>query len=166
MKTLRILSIFCIISGFTFNNSNAQVIHVRTDGSATLTFPFSWFCFNAALPGEMSIDSRWLYGPNFDKSDSWPVGPPVECADFKVHNEEEYTEKGTDGKEYSVHLQWIERRNVNNNNITYNMSNSSQIRCEGKLIGEVHWGWHITLPANCEPGDFSVVTDHLQINCF
>jgi hypothetical protein len=164
MKTLKILFALCIVFCYVTNVVNAQVIHVRSDGSG-IDVSFTVPCINEVLYGEMSFDSRWLYGPNFD--DSWqPVGPGAKYADFKVHNKEEYTLEGTDGKEYALHLQWIERRNVNNKNITYNMSTSWQIRCEGKVIGVLHWDWHVTLPANCEPGDFSAITDHYQLNCF
>jgi hypothetical protein len=113
----------------------------------------------------LSFDSHWIYGPNFDDSGQ-PVGPNVGCADFNVHNKEEWTAYGTDNKEYTVNLHWIERRNVNKKNTTYNMSSSWQFRCDGKVIAVLTWGWHVTLPANCEPPDFSAVTDHYQLNCF
>jgi len=165
MKTLKILFGLCIVFCYVPNVVNAQVIHDRSDGSGIEVTNYHLPCVDDVLNGVMSIDSRWLYGPNFD--DSWqPVGPGAKFADFKVHNKEEYTLFGKNGTEYTLHLQWIERRNVNNKNIAYNMSTCFQIRCEGKLIGVLNWTWHVTLPANCEPGDFSVVTDHFQLNCF
>ena len=67
----------------------------------------------------------------------------------------EATYFGTDGKKYTSQGTWNERLNWNDwnankdkQNILYRWTSSSQMFCENKLIGVVHWRRQLTYPAN------------------
>lgn len=133
-------------------NANAQVTHDRVVTSTTVT-DWTLDCIDVSLDG--TINSEWF----------WSFAPD---GGFNVIIKDEGIFVDEDGNNYTYHTIWNERLNWNANknkeNVIYRWTSSSQLFCEGKLVGVVHWRRQLTIPAT---GDWvpSVDIDYMWVDC-